>query len=110
MTGPLPWADEGLSAWMRRADERAPLAAGDGKSGALLERIVVDGTPYVLKHLRPDQDWIMRVTGDDGSRAPRLWASGVFDDLPSGIDHATVAVEPEPEPEPDTGKTIVVMR
>jgi hypothetical protein len=78
--------------WLAVADRR-PLVA-DGKSGALLERVVVDGVPYVLKHVSPDADWIMRVAGDDGTWFLSLWRSGLLDRLPAVIDHATVDAVP----------------
>jgi hypothetical protein len=80
--------------WLTVA-ERSPLAA-DGKSGALLERVVVDGVPYVLKHVSPEADWIMRAAGDDGTWFLSLWRSGLLDDLPAVVDHATVDVVPTP--------------
>jgi hypothetical protein len=81
--------------WLSVADRR-PLVA-DGKSGALLERVVVDGRPYVLKHVSPEADWIMRVAGDDGRWFLSLWSSGMLDELPPVIDHATVDVVPTPD-------------
>ena len=42
------------------ATARTPLAAGDAKSGSMLERVVIDGQPMVLKHLHPDEDWTMQ--------------------------------------------------
>ena len=48
------------------ATARSPLGGTDGKSGATLERVVIDGEPFVLKHLHPDHDWTMRGFGDLG--------------------------------------------
>jgi len=42
------------------ATERAVLADVPGKSGARMERIVIDGRRYVLKHLDLATDWTMR--------------------------------------------------
>ncbi len=72
------------------ATERAPLGGTDGKSGALLERVVIDGEPFVLKHLHVDDDWTMRGFGDLCCRPVRLWTSGILDALPPSIDHAVV--------------------
>ena len=36
---------------------------GGRKSGARLERLVIGGEPYVLKHLDLAQDWTMRASG-----------------------------------------------
>jgi hypothetical protein len=72
------------------ATRRAPLA-GDGKSGAAMERVEIDGRRYVLKHLHLADDWIMRATGDVGCRPVALWQAGWLDRLPHGIDHTIVA-------------------
>ena len=72
------------------ATARTPLAAGDAKSGSVLERVVIDGQPMVLKHLHPDEDWTMRGFGDLGCRPVAVWASGLLDALPDCIDHAVV--------------------
>ena len=50
------------------ATERRPLGGTDGKSGSTLERVVIDGERFVLKHLHPDDDWTMRGFGDLGCR------------------------------------------
>jgi hypothetical protein len=72
------------------ASSRVPLTVDDSKSGARFERVVLDGEPFVLKHLDHRYDWIMRQTGDLGCVPVRIWESGVFDLLPECIDHATV--------------------
>jgi hypothetical protein len=72
------------------ATERAPLGGTDGKSGATLERVVIDGEPFVLKQLHVDHDWTMRGFGDLAARAVRLWTTGVLDAMPPVIDHAVV--------------------
>ena len=43
--------------------ERSGLAGVPGKSGASLERVVIDGQDYVLKHLDLAEDWTMRASG-----------------------------------------------
>jgi len=72
------------------ATDRTPLRAGDAKSGATLERVVIDGRSHVLKHLHPDDDWTMRGFGDLACRPVEVWASGLLDAIPSCIDHAMV--------------------
>ncbi|MFP4514003.1 MAG: phosphotransferase [Acidimicrobiales bacterium] len=62
----------------------------DGKSGAPMERIVLDGVPYLLKHLSLADDWIMRATGDLSCRTVTLWRTGWLDLLPGCIDHTIV--------------------
>ncbi|HET9292386.1 MAG TPA: aminoglycoside phosphotransferase [Actinomycetes bacterium] len=72
---------------------REPLAAADGRSGSLLERVVLaDGRALVVKHLRDGGDWIMRASHDHG-RAAELWSSGVLARVPDVIDHAVVGAE-----------------
>jgi aminoglycoside phosphotransferase (APT) family kinase protein len=66
------------------------LAHDDGKTGARLERVVVDGQRYVLKHLHAADDWVMRATADIDCRPVTLWRHGWLDALPACIDHAIV--------------------
>lgn len=73
------------------ATERGPLGGTDGKSGSTLERVVIDGERFVLKHLHPDGDWTMRGFGDLGCRPVAAWATGLLDAVPPTIDHAVVA-------------------
>lgn len=68
---------------------REPLP-NDGKSGALLERVEIDGQRYVLKHIDLRQDWIMRQSGDLRGYPITVWTSGVLDLVPDVIDHAYV--------------------
>ena len=72
------------------ASSRVPFSTGDAKSGAPLERVVIDGERFVLKHLHPDHDWTMRGFGDLGCRPVQVWTSGLLDAIPSCIDHAVV--------------------
>jgi hypothetical protein len=72
------------------ATRRSPLDAPDAKSGSALERVVIDGERYVLKHLHPDADWTMRGFGDVACRPVLVWASGLLDLVPPCIDHAVV--------------------
>jgi hypothetical protein len=72
---------------------REPLAAADGRSGSLLERVVLaDGRTLVVKHVLDGGDWIMRATADHG-RAATLWSQGVLARVPETIDHAVVGAE-----------------
>jgi hypothetical protein len=76
------------------AIERGPLAA-DGKSGSELERVVLaDGSRVIVKHVRPERDWIGRGTHDRG-RIATLWHSGLFACAPAMVEHTIFAVEPE---------------
>ncbi len=63
----------------------------DTKSGARFERVVIGGRRYVLKYQDPEDDWLLRATGDPGVRYVRLWDEGVIDRLPDAVDSAVVA-------------------
>ena len=84
-----------------------PLTA-DGKSGAHIERVVVDGQSFVLKYLHPADDWLMRATGDDQHRPLTLWRHGWLDRLPDCIDHAVVGAAWEDRTDGPAG--VLVMR
>ena len=72
---------------------REPLAVADGRSGSLLERVVLaGGETLVVKHVRDGGDWIMRASHDRG-RAAELWSSGVLARVPEVIDHAVLGAE-----------------
>ena len=72
---------------------REPLAVADGRSGSLLERVILaGGEALVVKHVRDGGDWIMRASHDHG-RAAELWSSGVLARVPEVIDHAVLGAE-----------------
>jgi len=74
-----------------RAVTRTPLRDHDGRSGALLERVVLDdGTRLVVKRTSPAVDLAMRLTGAAVSREYLLWRAGVLDDLPVGVGHTVL--------------------
>jgi hypothetical protein len=88
---------------LERVVRREPLDS-QGKSGAALERgWLDDGSIVVIKHADAEQDWIMQATGDDG-RIAALWEDGIFERLPSSIDHAMLDVRRAP------GGAVVVMK
>ena len=70
---PSPWggadqraeADQrvGLSELLARATDRAALDGAPGKSGAEMERLMIDSQPYVLKRLDLARDWTLRASG-----------------------------------------------
>ncbi|MGH2759081.1 MAG: hypothetical protein ACRDKJ_05890, partial [Actinomycetota bacterium] len=85
--------DQALTSLLDGATDRRPFAGEGGKTGADFERAVLrDGTPVVIKHVRPD-GLVPRMTGRPDAFA-RLWTSGVFDRMPRVIDHTMLAVEP----------------
>ena len=84
--------------------ERAPLAATDGRSGSVLERVILaGGETLVVKHVLDGGDWIMRASHDHG-RAAELWSSGLLARVPAVIDHAVLGAEPV------SGGWVVIMR
>ncbi|MFO7779538.1 MAG: phosphotransferase [Nitriliruptoraceae bacterium] len=85
-----------------------PVISGDGKTGARLERVTVDGQAYVLKHLHHSDDWIMRATGDRGHRAVAVWRDGWLEEIAPSIDHAVVAAAWDQRP--DGRGAVLVMR
>jgi hypothetical protein len=72
------------------AEQRRAFHIDDGKSGSSFERVVIDGAPHVLKVMHVDDDWIARSLGDLGCLQVTMWASGLYDAFPAGIDHAVV--------------------
>jgi hypothetical protein len=83
-----------VTSMLAGAIRREPLAAGDGRSGSLLERVTLPGgETVVVKHARAASDWIMRATHDDGGRVATLWSSGLLRRVPAVIEHAILAVE-----------------
>jgi hypothetical protein len=74
------------------ATSRTPMSAADGKSNVPMERVVIDGASYVVKHLSPSFDWISRATGDYVARVLTCWRTGLLDRLPACLDHTIEAV------------------
>ncbi len=74
------------------ASDRQPIVSGDSKGGAALERVLIDGESFVVKHVHVDDDWIMRATGDITCRPLLVWQSGLIDRLPACFDTAMVGV------------------
>ena len=64
------------------ATERTPLEQSDGKSGAILDRVVIDGAPFVLKTVDRRHDWIMRQIGDLAVLPVVVWEEGLVDLVP----------------------------
>ena len=78
------------------ATERAGLAEVPGKSGATLERVVIDGQGYVLKHLDLAEDWTMRASGCLPGAPLVLWERGILARLPGCLNQPIVGAAPEP--------------
>lgn len=75
-----------------RITGRVPFGDHDGRSGATLERGLLDGhQPVVIKTVLPERDLTFALGDDPSGRERRLWADGVLDDLPEGTGHAVIA-------------------
>ena len=77
----------------RPSGPRWPRAAG--KSGARLERVVIGGQPYVLKHLDLAEDWTMRASGCLRGAPLLAWERGLLARLPACFNQPIVGVAPE---------------
>ena len=76
-----------------RIAERHPVVAHDGRSGALIERGVLDdGTHVYIKTCEVATDVGQLLTGD-ARRELRLWRDGILDTLPAPIGCALVGIE-----------------
>ena len=76
------------------ATERTVLAEAPGKSGATLERVVIDGRGYVLKHLDLAEDWTMRASGCLRGAPLVLWERGILARLPECFNQPIVGAAP----------------
>ena len=84
--------DPQLAGLVAGATSRTELAEMPGKSGARLERLVIDGQPYILKHLDLADDWTMRASGCLAGAPLVLWERGILARLPSCINQPIVGV------------------
>ncbi|KAA1421274.1 phosphotransferase [Nocardioides humilatus] len=82
---------ESIETLLAGVTDRRPLD-GPGKSGAQLERVAIDGAPYVVKYLDRDADWTLRVADIPGSATVALWRRGVLARLPQCFNQPIVAV------------------
>ena len=99
MPDPRPAAGQvlpDLASLLAGATERVALADAPGKSGARMERLVIGGRPYVLKHLDLADDWTMRASGDLRGAPLTLWERGILARLPDCLNQPIVAVAAEP--------------
>ncbi len=109
MPDPVPAAS--LADLIAGATERTVLDGVPGKSGARLERLVIAGQPYVLKHLDLADDWTMRASGCLAGAPLLLWQRGILARLPDCINQPIVAAAREPAPgSPPSGGCALLMR
>jgi Phosphotransferase enzyme family len=85
-----------LAGLLAGATERTVLAEVPGKSGATLERVVIDGQDYVLKHLDLADDWTMRASGCLAGAPLVLWERGILARLPGCLNQPIVGAAREP--------------
>lgn len=74
------------------ATDREQLQPPDARSGAVFERFRVGERRYFLKRLRPECDWIMRVTGDRDFRTAKAWDAGLMRRAEAAVVHAVLDV------------------
>ena len=72
------------------ATEREPFGHSDSKSGVRMERVVIDGERYVLKHVHIDNDWTMRFWLAGSCVPLEVWRAGLMDTAPDHIVHGMV--------------------
>jgi hypothetical protein len=87
-----PWVAASLDELIAGAANRTEVRTDDAKSGAYFERLTIDGQPYFLKLLSADADWIMRITGNTTNWEFQVWKAGLYQQVPSVIDHAMVGM------------------
>jgi hypothetical protein len=75
-------------------EAREPIVSA-GKSGALLERVWIDGERYVVKYLDHETDWTMRAARIEDVVPVALWRRGVLAALPECIRQPIIAVSQE---------------
>ena len=83
---------QAVAGLLASATRREVIAGAPGKSGASLERLEIDGQPYVLKHLDLGGDWTMRASGSLRGVPLELWERGILDRLPSCLNQPIVGV------------------
>ncbi len=81
-----------LAELVAAATEREVIADAPGKSGARLERLVIGGERYVLKHMDLASDWTIRASGSLRGASLTLWERGIFARLPDCLNQPIVAI------------------
>ena len=88
-------AAPGLDEMLAAATSREPIDDAPGKSGARLERLVIDGEQYVLKHMDIGSDWTIRATGCLRGAPLEAWERGLLGRLPGCFNQPIVAAWPQ---------------
>jgi hypothetical protein len=84
-----------LAELLAGATERSLVAEAPGKSGATLERVMIGGQRYMLKHLDLAEDWTMRASGCLPGAPLVLWERGILARLPGCFNQPIVGVARE---------------
>ena len=85
----------GVAEMLTGVTERTVLDGVPGKSGARLERVIIGGQGYVLKHLDLGADWTMRASGSLRGAPLELWERGILARLPDCFNQPIVGAAPE---------------
>src|SRR6266851_4766576 len=85
----------GVAEMLTGVTERTVLDGVPGKSGARLERVIIGGQGYVLKHLGLGEDWTMRASGSLRGAPLELWERGILARLPDCFNQPIVGAAPE---------------
>ncbi len=93
VAAPRPYAS--VADLIAGATDRKPLEEAPGKSGARLERVVIGGQRYVLKHLDLAEDWTMRASGSLRGAPLVLWERGILARVPACFNQPIVGAAPE---------------
>ena len=109
-TSGLPQTYGDVAELLAGATERSPLAEAPGKSGARLERVVIGGQRYLLKHLDLAEDWTMRASGCLRGAPLALWERGILARLPDCFNQPIVgaAREERAGPAPSGGCALLM--
>jgi hypothetical protein len=91
---PAPAAFASVAELIAGATERTSLSGAAGKSGARLERVVIGGELYVLKHLDLAEDWTMRASGSLRGAPLLAWERGLLARLPACFNQPIIGVAP----------------
>jgi hypothetical protein len=83
-----------VAAMLAGATERSGFGEAPGKSGARLERVVIGGERYVLKHLDLAEDWTLRASGCLRGAPLVLWERGILARLPACFNQPIVGAAP----------------
>ena len=79
---------------LRGSTQRRPLET-NGKSGACLEAVLIDGVQRVVKVLGGSEDWALRVAGVPRGGVVEAWERGVLHQLPDCFRQPILAVAHE---------------